>query len=48
MDQFADRHGFIEDVILYEDFMDYMVAMDSEYTAVCREEILKNIPKGKK
>lgn len=39
LDQFAARNGYADDVVLYEDFMSYMMALDSEFIKVTGEEI---------
>lgn len=41
LDQFATRNGYAADVVLYEDFMAYMMALDSEFIKVTSEEIEK-------
>lgn len=38
IDQYAERHGYTQDVLLYEDFMAYVTAIDIEYLAVINEE----------
>lgn len=41
IDQFAERHGYTDNVLTYEDFTCYMHALDSEYLSVIGEEIEK-------
>lgn len=41
MDQYAERCGYADNVLLYEDFLAYMTALDFEYLAVMHEEISK-------
>lgn len=38
IDQYAERHGYTQDVLLYEDFIAYVTAIDLEYLAVINEE----------
>ena len=38
IDQYAERHAYTQDVLLYEDFIAYVTAIDLEYLAVINEE----------
>jgi phosphoketolase len=39
LDQYATRYGYDEDIVIYEDFMAYMSALDAEFLKVVGEEI---------
>ena len=41
MDQYAERNGYTSNVLLYEDFMSYVRALDEEYLNVVSEEMAR-------
>ncbi len=41
IDQYAERQGYADNVLTYEDFICYTHALDSEYLSVMSEEIEK-------
>ena len=42
LDKYAERHGLLEDEVLYEDFMAYMAAMDNAYLSHAAEQAEQN------
>ena len=42
IDHYADRHGYTQDILIYEDFMAYIHALDIEYLDVVNEEMQAN------
>jgi hypothetical protein len=39
IDHYAERQGYTQDVLIYEDFIAYIHALDAEYLAVVQEEM---------
>jgi hypothetical protein len=48
VDQYATRFGYNDDVIVYEDFLAYISALDAEFLKVMGEEIARKQKQAEK